>query len=68
MIIFTLIVAVIALLTGLLLLWAPDVLERLGNILNRDFTIDDVVFANRKIFGSLFFLIGLYLVYLYFKM
>ncbi len=68
MIVFTLIVAMIALLTGLSLLWAPDVLQRLGSVLNRDFTIDDVIFANRKVFGLLFLLIGFYLVFLFFRM
>jgi hypothetical protein len=64
--IFTLIAACVALATGVLLLVSPESLIKLGKVFNQIFTFDDQILAYRKVYGTLFFLIGLYMIYVYF--
>lgn len=54
-----LIIAAVAFITGLLLVVAPNILVRAGDVLNQVYNVESFVYAKRKIFGLVFILMGL---------
>ncbi|NQV14448.1 hypothetical protein HQ531_03235 [bacterium] len=57
--IILLVIAAIAFITGLLLIVAPNILVRAGEILNQIYNVESFVYAKRKTFGLVFILMGL---------
>jgi hypothetical protein len=60
---FFLVAAIIAFVTGLLLLVAPRLLVAIGRPLNQIFVVDDIILSKRLIFGSLLFILGILMIY-----
>lgn len=62
-----LVIGIISFLTGVGLLFAPRVLIRIGEWLNRVTTIDETVFSKRILFGVFFIGAGLFFLYYYLR-
>ncbi|GEM_PF-672426 len=62
---FFFIIAVISTIVGLLLLFAPRVLEQFGRMVNRFYITDDVIFAKRFTFGIFLLLASMVMIYTY---
>jgi len=58
-------IAVISTIVGLLLLFAPQVLEKLGRLVNRFYITDDVIFEKRFIFGIFLLVASGVMIYTY---
>ena len=61
--IIILVIAILAVVFGLLLIVAPDILIRLDEFFNRVFITEDIVFTRRRLFGFILILAGIYLFY-----
>jgi hypothetical protein len=61
-----LLIAVIAVLTGLLLIFAPRVLQQTEKLLNQLYITDDVIFARRILFGCFLLVASGLMIYAYF--
>ncbi|MFQ6612977.1 MAG: hypothetical protein ACE5D2_07740 [Fidelibacterota bacterium] len=61
--IIILIIAILAIIFGLLLIVAPDILIRMDEFFNRVFITEDIVFTRRRFFGIFLLLAGAYLFY-----
>lgn len=58
-------VGIIAAVVGLLLLFNPKLLVKVGETLNRTLTVDDIIFSRRTIFGILLVITGIFMIYRY---
>lgn len=58
-------VGIIAAVVGLLLLFNPKLLVKVGETLNRTLTVDDIIFSRRTIFGILLVITGIFMFYRY---
>lgn len=58
-------VGIIAAVVGLLLLFNPKLLVKVGETLNRTLTVDDIIFSKRTIFGILLVITGIFMFYRY---
>ncbi len=61
--IIILVIAILAVVFGLLLIVAPDILIKLDEFFNRVFITEDIVFTRRRLFGFILILAGIYLFY-----
>ncbi len=62
---FFLLSGLLLLIGGVLLIFLPGILIKLGDKINRMTLIDDFVFFKRYVFGLLLLLTGIYLIYTY---
>lgn len=58
-------VGIIAAVVGVLLLFNPKLLVKVGETLNRTLTVDDIIFSRRTIFGILLVITGIFMFYRY---
>ena len=58
-----LVVSIIAFVSGILLLFAPGLLIKVGNVLNQVFTTDEVILSRRLLFGILLIIVGIFMIY-----
>jgi len=58
-------IGIIALLTGVLLLLAPETLIKAGEVLNRVLATESIIYSRRVLFGILLVAAGIYLVYVF---
>ncbi|MCH8068043.1 MAG: hypothetical protein IID16_02045 [Candidatus Marinimicrobia bacterium] len=58
-------VGIIAVVTGLLLLFNPKLLAKVGETLNRTLAVDEIIFSRRSIFGILLVIAGIFMIYKY---
>ena len=58
------IIAGISLITGLLLIFAPNALIRAGELFNRLYNLDSLVYSRRRVFGLIFIVLGVILILL----
>ncbi len=63
-----LIIGIIAFVVGILLLVVPKWLVRAGEVLNRIFATEDIIFSRRLIWGILLIAAGIYLVYTFVRL
>jgi len=61
--IIILVIAILAVVFGLLLIVAPDILIKLDEFFNRVFITEDIIFTRRRLFGFILILAGIYLFY-----
>jgi hypothetical protein len=59
----TLFIAALAFITGVLLLTFPHVLIRAGELFNRVYNVESLIYGQRKLFGLMFLAGGIILIY-----
>ena len=60
---FGIILSIISILIGVLLLVAPKALVKLGELSNRLYNIDGLIYRNRYVFGLFLMVAGAFMVY-----
>lgn len=60
---FGILLSLVSILIGVLLIFAPQALAKMGEQANRLYNIDSLVYRNRMLFGGLLFLASLFLIY-----
>ncbi len=57
-------IAVIAFITGALLVFAPNLMIRVGEYFNQTYNVESYVYSKRKPFGATFILMGLIFIWI----
>jgi len=60
-----LLAAIIVIISGILLLIAPQYLVKLSKSLNRVVAVEDTIVSRRFVFGTVFLIAGIYMLYVY---
>ncbi|MEA3286752.1 MAG: hypothetical protein U9Q77_05190 [Candidatus Marinimicrobia bacterium] len=61
---FTLVIAAIAMITGLLLILSPATLIKAGEFFNRAYDVESTVYTKRIMYGFLYIVVGIILLYM----